>query len=468
METIDEYLTYIIYQYPMDSLQKGRLPLNDPSIDDALEVGLLECLRSLQRTNPRLLLTTHELKRTERDARYVPAIAAALASIICNSRCNDFQKKSIDATLGWKMAGHEVKDNPNDSVQGVDGNDKSRDCSSSPQSTQKRSSYEKKHCINKFILPRTTKEMCRVNNIGPLLEERIRSVLSDCETLSKMKKEKINAKKSIHESEEKYPINCNDPNDDEKEQTNKNDKDSYKPTEVENDLENNQNKNHISLEELCKDNNNKSTGKLDDTEHKLPPRGKEINTNTDNDSCTSSFVDEFITSNDPNNKTVEKEQNIEDKLFSNDKDSNIGSDNNSCTSSFGDDLATMDDLNGDATEKLSDGAHQLHSEEKDIDKESCNISSSTGSFDDDLSTMNDLEDDDRTKKSSERDLQLPDDGKEIDDEYSNISSVSSYIDDLGVSEGENCLNDCNTILSDQEMNQEDNQEEDNFDSNEWW
>jgi hypothetical protein len=45
----------------------------------------MECLRQLQKTNPRLLLTAAELHKAERDARYVPAVSSALASILCKS-----------------------------------------------------------------------------------------------------------------------------------------------------------------------------------------------------------------------------------------------------------------------------------------------------------------------------------------------------------------------------------------------
>ena len=43
------------------------------------------CLRQLQKTNPSLLLTTLELRKAERDARYVPAVSLALASILTKS-----------------------------------------------------------------------------------------------------------------------------------------------------------------------------------------------------------------------------------------------------------------------------------------------------------------------------------------------------------------------------------------------
>lgn len=43
---------------------------------------MTRCLQQLQKTNPMLLLTASELRNAERDARYVPAVALALSSII--------------------------------------------------------------------------------------------------------------------------------------------------------------------------------------------------------------------------------------------------------------------------------------------------------------------------------------------------------------------------------------------------
>jgi hypothetical protein len=45
----------------------------------------MSCLQQLQKTNPNLLLTASELRKAERDARFVPAVSMALASILSNS-----------------------------------------------------------------------------------------------------------------------------------------------------------------------------------------------------------------------------------------------------------------------------------------------------------------------------------------------------------------------------------------------
>jgi hypothetical protein len=70
---------------PFSFCFKGRLPVNDESIDSALEAAVTKCLQQLQENNPSLLLTGAGLRKAERDARYVPAIAEAIASVLLNS-----------------------------------------------------------------------------------------------------------------------------------------------------------------------------------------------------------------------------------------------------------------------------------------------------------------------------------------------------------------------------------------------
>lgn len=66
-------------------MNKGRLPLGDPAIDTALEIGIKSCLQSLQRSNPSLLLSPAQLRETEQDVIHIPEIAASMASIIISS-----------------------------------------------------------------------------------------------------------------------------------------------------------------------------------------------------------------------------------------------------------------------------------------------------------------------------------------------------------------------------------------------
>lgn len=82
--------------------------MNDSSINAALHTGLIKCLRSLQFSNPELLLTASELKKTEREVTFIPTIASALASLTLN--CNDDVIKR--KCLGKIDVNHEhVKDN---------------------------------------------------------------------------------------------------------------------------------------------------------------------------------------------------------------------------------------------------------------------------------------------------------------------------------------------------------------------
>jgi hypothetical protein len=74
---------------------KGRLPTDNQAIDKALEVAIMDCLRNLQKTNPTLLLTAQQLKKAERDARYVPAVASSIASIISRSENTEFQQQMV-------------------------------------------------------------------------------------------------------------------------------------------------------------------------------------------------------------------------------------------------------------------------------------------------------------------------------------------------------------------------------------
>ncbi len=65
--------------------------MNEKAIDDALELGISSCLQSLQISNPSLLLDANQLKKTERDVRYIPSVAAALTSMVLN--CEDVEAK---------------------------------------------------------------------------------------------------------------------------------------------------------------------------------------------------------------------------------------------------------------------------------------------------------------------------------------------------------------------------------------
>ena len=60
-----------------------------------MQLGLADCIASLQKTNPGLFLTTSQLRTAERDALYVPALASAVSRIVCNSRNPLLRSKSL-------------------------------------------------------------------------------------------------------------------------------------------------------------------------------------------------------------------------------------------------------------------------------------------------------------------------------------------------------------------------------------
>jgi hypothetical protein len=82
---------------------QGRLPLNHRPIDQALHVGLRDCLRSLQTTNPELLLTPRQLRRVEREARYVPATATAVSCVLSKLSNPHTQERLFDIIRQWRQ-----------------------------------------------------------------------------------------------------------------------------------------------------------------------------------------------------------------------------------------------------------------------------------------------------------------------------------------------------------------------------
>ena len=89
---------------------QGRLPADNAAIDTALELGLMNCLRQLQKTNPDLLLTAHELRKVERDARYIPAVASALVSILSNSSSPKKKSSLLCCIKSWGTSQKDTAD----------------------------------------------------------------------------------------------------------------------------------------------------------------------------------------------------------------------------------------------------------------------------------------------------------------------------------------------------------------------
>ena len=81
------------------------MPFNERCLEDALDNGITCCLKSLQASNPSLLLTAQQLKRVERDARYAPYAATAIGSVIRRSRERALYGDTMRRVSGWDDGG---------------------------------------------------------------------------------------------------------------------------------------------------------------------------------------------------------------------------------------------------------------------------------------------------------------------------------------------------------------------------
>jgi len=82
--------------------RQGRLPIDSKPLKEALTEGVTKCLQQLQKTNPCLLLSATDLKKAERDAIHIPAVAASLASILTKAGPNS--QESLDTILAWNTS----------------------------------------------------------------------------------------------------------------------------------------------------------------------------------------------------------------------------------------------------------------------------------------------------------------------------------------------------------------------------
>ena len=159
--------------------------MNDPDIDDALEVGLSSCLRSLQRSNPELLLTANQLKRTERDVRYLPAIAASLASIVKNSSDAEFRSDVYGKVMSWQRdkADEESEEKSNDFSFELDALDISP--KASPDTEQRNNGDDNSSSSSKSSSLDSEQEMnesmdrLSAMRLSSLIEHRLRYCISD-------------------------------------------------------------------------------------------------------------------------------------------------------------------------------------------------------------------------------------------------------------------------------------------------
>jgi len=81
---------------PLPTLTKGRLPVNHEPINQAFHLGIRDCLRSLQITNPDLLLSSAQLRSVERDVRYIPLVARASANLLGRLQTESHQRRAFD------------------------------------------------------------------------------------------------------------------------------------------------------------------------------------------------------------------------------------------------------------------------------------------------------------------------------------------------------------------------------------
>jgi hypothetical protein len=91
-------------------VKQGRLPMNNHSIESALELGIMTCLKKFQVTNPSLLLSANQLKETIRDTRYVPAVAASMAFILSKSKDPAIRASVLQAVQQWSLPDNEQMD----------------------------------------------------------------------------------------------------------------------------------------------------------------------------------------------------------------------------------------------------------------------------------------------------------------------------------------------------------------------
>jgi hypothetical protein len=88
-------------QLPLPTLCKGRIPQDNQAIHQALQVGLRNCLRQLQGSNPGLFLTAKELRVVERKVCFVPLLSNAMASILQRST-SEHTQRAKQVVQSWK------------------------------------------------------------------------------------------------------------------------------------------------------------------------------------------------------------------------------------------------------------------------------------------------------------------------------------------------------------------------------
>ena len=135
--------------------------MNDKGTNDALENGISDCLRCLQRSSPGILLTGHQLKQVERDVKYVPSVSDAIASVVCRSKERSVYDNAMSIASGW-----------NDEVKRIG---RSHPGTAQRRGRVRRTTAERR----KNVGPQVDEERMRIDALRPMLENRLRFVISD-------------------------------------------------------------------------------------------------------------------------------------------------------------------------------------------------------------------------------------------------------------------------------------------------
>ena len=78
--------------------------MNEKAIDDALELCITSCLQNLQKSKPSLLLNGSQLKKTEREVKFIPSVAAALASLVLNCEDAHQRRDMMNVMSDWQTS----------------------------------------------------------------------------------------------------------------------------------------------------------------------------------------------------------------------------------------------------------------------------------------------------------------------------------------------------------------------------
>lgn len=159
---------------PEISHTQGRLPMNNHPIGSALELGLMDCLGSLQKSSPGLLLTSTQLKETIRDTRYIPTLSAALALVVSKSHNSELRTTMMHTIQQWSR--HSNAANPDEQQQQDDHASRAESVvpnvismdSNTPSLAESMDDEDANHTEGGDTVSAST--------LGPLLERRLRLV----------------------------------------------------------------------------------------------------------------------------------------------------------------------------------------------------------------------------------------------------------------------------------------------------